>query len=535
MPGRGPGGCGSGVSRAVQGQVHQARQRRPQNVALREAFDKAGCHLCHVGEDRANRNSYGQALGKFLSRKTDTKNKEKIQAALEKVAAMKSRPEDPNSLTFGAIIASGKLPAEDVAVRAELPKAAAPVAFNRDIRPILIETCFRCHGPDSAARKADLRLDRREAAIKAGAIVPGKPEDSELIRRVFSDDKAEVMPPPAAHKNLTAEQKQRLRQWIAAGAEYQPLWSFVPPIRPPLPTLKNPAWVRNAIDAFVLAALEQRGLQPAPEADRRTLARRLSLDLTGLPPSTAEVEAFLSDVAPDAYEKLVDHFLQSDHWGEHRARYWLDAARYADTHGIHFDNYREMWTYRDWVIGAFNRNLPFDQFTVEQLAADLLPKPTLEQQIATGFNRCNITTNEGGAINEEYLVLYTRDRTETTARVWLGLTAGCAVCHDHKFDPLSQREFYQMAAFFNNTTQAAMDGNVKDTPPTVFVPAKEDRDRWFALGSELASVEANVEAPEKNGLCRLPAVVDRRRAAVAGQDGAERRAARARPAQRGEG
>ena len=258
--------------------------------------------------------------------------------------------------------------------------------------------------------------------------------------------------------------------------------------------MKNAAWVHNPVDNFILAALEQRGLQPAAEADRRTLARRLSLDLTGLPPSPAEVEAFVADRATDAYEKLVEHFLRSEHWGEHRARYWLDAARYADTHGIHFDNYREIWTYRDWVIDAFNRNLPFDRFTVEQLAGDLMPSPTLDQQVATGFNRCHITTNEGGAIAEEYLVLYTRDRTETTARVWLGLTAGCAVCHDHKFDPLSQREFYQMAAFFNNTTQAAMDGNVKDTPPGVFVPPAQDRDRWSAVGKELAEAKQAAEA-----------------------------------------
>jgi hypothetical protein len=474
----------------------------PKDIALRDAFDRSGCNLCHVGEDRANRNAYGRALAKFVSRKTDTRNKEKIQAALDKIAAMKTKPDDPHSPSFGDIIASGKLPTDEAtvqptvqaAVRAEPSHPAAAVAFNRDIRPILIETCFRCHGPDSAARKAGLRLDQREAAMKAGVLAPGKPDESEVLRRVFSTDASEVMPPRAAHKDLTAAQKERLRQWIAAGAVYEPLWSFIPPVRSQPPAVKNPAWARNAIDHFILATLEQRGLQPAPEADRRTLARRLSLDLTGLPPSPAEIEAFVADRAPDAYEKLVERFLQSEHWGEHRARYWLDAARYADSHGIHFDNYREMWTYRDWVIGAFNRNLPFDRFTVEQLAGDLLPTPTPEQQIATGFNRCNITTNEGGAIAEEYLVLYTRDRTETTARVWLGLTAGCAVCHDHKFDPLSQREFYQMAAFFNNTTQAAMDGNVKDTPPGVFVPPAKDRDRWSALGKELVDAKQAAEA-----------------------------------------
>ncbi|MGH7129672.1 MAG: DUF1549 domain-containing protein, partial [Planctomycetaceae bacterium] len=227
---------------------------------------------------------------------------------------------------------------------------------------------------------------------------------------------------------------------------------------------------------------------------RRTLARRLSLDLTGLPPSPEMVEKFVNNPSPNAYEELVDQLLNSEHWGEHRARYWLDAARYADTHGIHFDNYREMWTYRDWVIDAFNKNMPFDEFTVQQLAGDLLPEPTLSQRVATGFNRCNITTNEGGIIDEEYLVLYTRDRTETAAQVWLGLTAGCAVCHDHKFDPISQREFYEMAAFFNNTTQAAKDGNIAETPPIVAVPQDEDRPRWRELQSLVPEAGAQVEA-----------------------------------------
>src|SRR5262249_47176068 len=257
-------------------------------------------------------------------------------------------------------------------------------------------------------------------------------------------------------KHLSPQQVATLKRWIAEGAEYERHWSLIPPVRPALPAVKNAKWCRNPIDTFILARLEKEGLKPAPEADRRTLARRVSLDLTGLPPDPAEVEAFVNDRAPDAYEKLVDRLLASPRWGEHRARYWLDAARYADTNGIHFDNYREIWSYRDWVIRAFNENKPFDQFTLEQLAGDLLPNPTLDQQVATGFNRCNITTNEGGAIAEEYLVLYTRERTETVSQVWLGTTAGCAVCHDHKFDPLTQREFYEMAAFFNNTTQRAM-------------------------------------------------------------------------------
>ena len=368
------------------------------------------------------------------------------------------------------------------------------IEFNRDVRPILAENCFACHGADSAARKADLRLDRREDAVKAEAIVPGNVDKSALVERILSGDKSQIMPPPKTKKKLSDSQKETLKRWIASGAEYQSHWSFIAPKRPTPPAVKNEKWVRNPIDRFVLAELERRGLQPAPEADRRTLARRLSLDLTGLPPEPSEVEAFVDDKRPDAYERFVEKMMDSPHWGEHRARYWLDAARYADTHGIHFDNFREMWSYRDWVIEAFNRNRTFDRFTIEQLAGDLLPNRTLDQQVASGFNRCNITSNEGGLIPEEYLVLYTRDRTETTARVFLGLTANCAVCHDHKFDPLTMKDFYSMSAYFNNTTQGAMDGNIKDTPPILFVPRMEDRPRWEAAVKELAEARKQVEA-----------------------------------------
>jgi hypothetical protein len=370
--------------------------------------------------------------------------------------------------------------------------------YNRDIRPILAENCFPCHGPDSAARKAELRLDRREVAIEAGAIAPGDPESSELIARIHAESADERMPPPKSTKTLTAQQKDLLKRWIAAGAEYQLHWSLIPATRPPLPKIRNESWVRNPIDRFVLAKLDENGLQPAPEADRRTLARRLSLDLTGLPPDPDLVETFVNDPAPGAYDRLVTRLLDSPRWGEHRARYWLDLARYADTNGYHFDNYREAWAYRDWVIGAFNRNLPFDRFTIEQLAGDLLPGHTIDQQVASGFNRCNATTNEGGVIPEEYTVLYTRDRTETTSVVWMGLTAGCAVCHDHKFDPITQREFYELSAFFNNTTQPTMDGNVKDTPPTVFVPRAEDRHRWKSLTAELAGVRGRFQARQQS-------------------------------------
>ncbi len=388
--------------------------------------------------------------------------------------------------------------------------AAGKLEYNRDIRPILAENCFACHGPDSAARKAGLRLDQRDEAIKAGAILPGKPDESALVERIFTNEAKELMPPAKAHKKLTAAQKQTLKQWVAGGAEYQPHWSFIAPKRPALPPVKNQAWVRNPIDRFILAELEKKGLQPAPEADRRTLARRLSLDLIGLPPKPEDVEEFVNDPSANAYERLVEKILKSPHWGEHRGRYWLDAARYADTHGIHFDNFREMYSYRDWVINAFNRNQPFDQFTIEQLAGDLLPGATLDQKIATGFNRCNITTNEGGAIAEEYLVLYNRDRTETTAQVWMGLTANCAVCHDHKFDPLTMRDFYSMAAFFNNTTQAAMDGNIPNTPPILVVPRNEDRPRWEQLSRQSEEIRDRLEARKKSARGEFDRWVDRR-------------------------
>jgi mono/diheme cytochrome c family protein len=380
------------------------------------------------------------------------------------------------------------------------PAAAAETAsgeaigYNRDIRPILAENCFACHGPDSAARKADLRLDQRDAAIEMGAIAPGKPGESELVARITADDPETQMPPASTHKKLTSAQKQLLARWIESGAEYQPHWSFIAPVRPGIPAVQNKSWPRNPIDEFILARLESAGLQPAAEADRRTLARRVTLDLTGLPPEPEDVEAFVNDTAPDAYERLVEGLLTSSRWGEHRARYWLDLARYADTNGIHFDNFREMWSYREWVIKAFNRNTPFDQFTIEQLGGDLLPDRSLEQLVASGFNRCNMTTNEGGIIDEEYLVLYTRDRTETTSLVWLGMTAGCAVCHDHKFDPLSQREFYEMAAFFNNTTQDAKDGNIHNTPPVVVVPYVQDREAWQALPAQLAAAQQKIDA-----------------------------------------
>ena len=380
---------------------------------------------------------------------------------------------------------------------------AAPgaVDFQRQIRPILSENCFLCHGPDQGTRMANLRLDLHDGAFakrKNGmVIVPGKPDESLLIKRVFAEKPAMRMPPLSIHRTLTQEQKDLLKKWIEQGAEWKEHWAFIAPEKAALPAIKNVRWVHNPIDQFILAKLESKGLEPAPEADRNTLIRRVTLDLTGLPPTPAEVDAFLSDRSPDAYTKLVDRLLASPRYGEHRARYWLDAARYADTQGLHIDNYREMWPYRDWVIAAFNRNMPFDQFTVEQLAGDLLPNATLDQKIASGFQRCNVTTNEGGSIPAEVEAMYARDRADTTGSVWMGLTVGCATCHDHKFDPIAQKEFYALTAFYRNTTQKPMDGNVPDTPPTVVVPLPRDRSRWEELNRERGRLQAALAEAEK--------------------------------------
>ncbi|HVE41336.1 MAG TPA: DUF1553 domain-containing protein [Planctomycetota bacterium] len=373
--------------------------------------------------------------------------------------------------------------------------------FNRDIRPLLANTCFQCHGPDPGARKAKLRFDREEGFFGAReggpTVVKGQPDKSPLYQRIVTKDPDDLMPPAKSHKVLKPEEKERIRKWIAQGAPWEPHWAFIKPERPALPVVKNAKWVRNPIDTFVLARLEAQGLSPAPEADRRALARRLSLDLLGLPPEPELVEAFLADTSADAYEKLVDKMLASPRYGEHRARFWMDAARYADTHGLHFDNFRDIWPYRDWIITAFNQNQPFDRFTVEQIAGDLLPNPTQEQIIATGFHRCNMTTNEGGTIAEENLANYARDRVETTYWVWLGLTANCAVCHDHKFDPITTKDFYSMAAFFRNTTQGALDGNVRDTAPVLMLPKAEDEKRHKELPGEIESTKQAVAARKK--------------------------------------
>jgi len=344
------------------------------------------------------------------------------------------------------------------------PTFPRKVEFNRDVRPILSENCFACHGPDKSHRKADLRLDLREEALKKEAFVPGQPDESELLYRVLSDDPEEIMPPPDAHKILTAAQKDILKRWIESGAEYQPHWAYVNPTRPEVPAVQHRDWLQGPIDAFILSNLEAKGINVSPKADRRALLRRLSLDLIGLPPTPEEVEAFVNDQDPKAYERQVDRLLESPHYGERMAVPWLDLVRFSDTVGYHGDQNQRIFPYRDYVINAFNRNMPFDQFTVEQLAGDLLPNPTKEQLVATGFNRLNMMTREGGAQPGEYLAKYAADRVRTVAITWLGSTMGCAECHDHKFDPFTAKDFYSLAAFFADVKQWGVYSDYKYSP-----------------------------------------------------------------------
>jgi hypothetical protein len=374
--------------------------------------------------------------------------------------------------------------------------AAPPVNFVRDVRPILSKHCFACHGPDEAHRKADLRLDVEVSAkgtgAKPGAIVAGKPDDSELFQRINSTDDETRMPPPKSGPPLAKEQVDFIKRWIEQGAKWGSHWSFTPPVRPQPPEIRNPkSKIQNPIDNFVLARLEREGLTPSPTADRVTLIRRVSLDLTGLPPTPAEVDAFVADQRPDAYERLVDRLLGSPAYGEGMARMWLDLARFADTKGYEKDLTRTIWRYRDWVIDAFNRDLPFDQFTRDQLAGDLLPDGTLDQRLATAFHRNTMVNDEGGTDDEEFRVNAVKDRIATTMQVWMGLTMQCGNCHSHKYDPITQREYYQFYAFFNQTE----DTDRFDEQPLLAAPTADQRAQLDKLNTELASLREKLRTP----------------------------------------
>ncbi len=391
-----------------------------------------------------------------------------------------------------------------------LISAPATIEFNRDIRSILSDKCFTCHGPDKANRMTELRFDTEagaKIALSEGrqSLVPGDPEKSELFRRIASHDESVRMPPAAmGHARLSDVEIDLIRRWIEQGAKWQGHWSFIPPKRPELPPVKNKKWSRNAIDTLVLHRLEREGLTPAAEADKTTLVRRVSLDLTGLPPTPAEVDAFLNDGSPKAYENVVDRLLQSSRYGERMAVRWLDAARYADTNGYQSDGVRSMWRWRDWVIDAFNRNLPFDQFTIEQIAGDMLPNASLDQRIASGFNRNHRTNAEGGIVPEEFRVEYVADRAETTSTVWLGLTVGCARCHDHKYDPIKQKEFYQLFAYFNNVPEKGLVYNFGNEEPYIKAPTPKQEARLNKLG-------ARAQAAKKQYLSLQPEITKAQR------------------------
>ncbi|MDA0835570.1 MAG: DUF1553 domain-containing protein [Planctomycetota bacterium] len=367
-----------------------------------------------------------------------------------------------------------------------------PVTFNRHVRPLLARACFSCHGPDAAARKAELRFDTPMAIdAKSGGhaiLTPGDVQKSVMFQRITAEDSAERMPPPESAERLTADEIDVIRRWIEQGAEWEGHWSFITPVRRPLPVVINIDWPRNGVDRFVLARQEAAGIQPSPAADKRTLLRRVTQDLTGLPPTRDEIAEFLADENPDAYERVVDRLLDSPRFGERITLDWLDAARYADTHGYHEDYHREMWPWRDWVLQAFNANMPFDQFTVEQLAGDLLPDATDDQKIATGFNRNHGVTASG--ISEEYRVEYVLDRVRTTSSAWLGLTAGCAQCHDHKYDPLSQEEFYRMFAYFNTITDKGVENRQGNVDPLMVVKQPRLEIQLARLKEEIATLEA---------------------------------------------
>ncbi|MSU73346.1 MAG: DUF1553 domain-containing protein [Opitutus sp.] len=378
--------------------------------------------------------------------------------------------------------------------------AAAPLRFNRDVRPILSENCFHCHGRDEARREGKLRLDERAGAVQAregiAAVVPGKPDESELIRRIEAKAAADIMPPPESHRTLTAAQIATLRRWITEGAGYEGHWAFQPPAREPAPKF-GPAGPAGEIDHFVRALLARDGLRPAEPAEPGAWLRRASLDLTGLPPTVAELDRFEAAAlarGENAYGDAVERLLASPHFGERMALEWLDAARYADTHGFNNDSARSMWRWRDWVIQAFNRNLPYDRFIVEQLAGDLLPSPTVEQRIATGFGRNHVINSEGGIIDEEYRVEYVADRVKTLSTVWLGVTMECARCHDHKYDPISQQDYYRLFAFFNHVQEQGEDGRVANAAPIMAAPTAAQQEELTAQDRQLAALDGKLAA-----------------------------------------
>jgi hypothetical protein len=380
------------------------------------------------------------------------------------------------------------------------PAAGKPIEFNRDIRPILSDNCFACHGPDENKRKAKLRFDLKEDAFKPAksgdlAIVPGAPEKSSMIARIHAKDEDDRMPPVKTGKKLTPAQIDLLTRWIKDGAHWQEHWAFQKPQRPAVPPVKEKKWAKNPVDNFIAAKLEKEKLKPSPEAEKTTLIRRASLDATGLPPTPAEIDVFLADKSTNAYEKVVDRLLASPRYGEHQARFWMDAARYADSHGFHIDSERSIWKYRDYVINAFNTNKPFNEFTIEQLAGDLLPEANADQKIASGFVRCNMSTGEGGAIVEEYQAKYTFDRVETMSTVWLGLTMTCARCHTHKYDPIQHKEYYGLYSFFNNLNESVMDGNRPNPDPFMKLPSPEQSARQTELKNWIMKGEDKMKEP----------------------------------------
>ncbi|HKB35724.1 MAG TPA: PSD1 and planctomycete cytochrome C domain-containing protein, partial [Gemmataceae bacterium] len=372
--------------------------------------------------------------------------------------------------------------------------AAPTIDFNRDIRPILSDNCFACHGPDQAKRKARLRLDTRDDAVARGLIIPGNHAKSPLFERLIATDDEGHMPPRKTGKRLSSSQVKLLGQWIDQGAPYSRHWAYTPPPRAVPPVVKSTSWPRNPIDRFVLHRLEQERLHPSPETDPATLLRRVTLDLTGLPPTLDEIDAFLADQRPDAYERVVDRLLASPHHGERMAQHWLDLARYADTNGYRLDNHRDVWRWRDWVIDAFNANMPFDQFTIEQLAGDLLPRPTLEQRIATGFHRNTMVNFGNGSDPKEYLARAVMDRVATTGTVWLGTTFGCVQCHDHKYDPFTQKDYYRLFAFFNNVPEKGLDGERSNPVPSIQAPTREQAHKLAILQQQRAGLAASLPA-----------------------------------------